>query len=213
MLVYCLHHGCREMINEKIVAFLLESVPREKRLQHNGSSNFDKNVANYVPEKGPKKGTMCSPIEMAIQLRRIDIAKRFVKAGADPICADVKLTEQILPLFLEFHEFGTNHYFSWLLHEHIPHDEISTFIEKVLEREGIIFHEYARKNFEKESGRHHVHAPLTCGHAEMISRFLEQFPKTDGEDTVRVKDSAGRTALQIAAANGDLESFTTLLEK
>ena len=201
------------MIDEKMVAFLLDSIPREKRLQHNGSSNFDKNVVNYVPEKNPNQATMCSPIEMAIQLQRIDIAKRFVKAGADPICADVKLTEQVLPLFLEFYEFGTNHYFSWLLHEHIPHDGVSTFIDKVLERKGIIFHEYARENFEKESGRHHVHAPLTCGHANMIRRFLECFPKTDGADTLRVKDSAGRTALQIAAANGDLESFTTLLEK
>ena len=213
MLVYSLHHGCHQMIDTKMVRFLVNSIPKEKR-ELNGSSNFDNNVANYVPASTRKdiKGTMCSPIELAIQLQRTDIAKQLVQAGADPICANKELLDQVLPLFLEFYEFGTNRYFSWLLHEHILHDKVSTFIERVLEREAIIFGDYAKQTFEKGSGRHHIHAALTCGHAEMISKFIDRFSTIDGEDTLRVKDLAGRTALQIAAANGDLESFTTLLE-
>ena len=193
----------------------MNSIPQEKRQDPSGASNVDKNVASYVPEKTDLMimETMCSPIELALQLRRIDIAKRLVRNGADPIlCANKESSKRIIPLFLEFYEFGTNHYYSWLLHEHIPHEETSAFIESVLERREAIFGDYARQTFEKGSGRHYLHAPLTCGHAGMIRAFLREFPTIDGEDTLRVKDKAGRTALQIAAANGDIESFTTLLE-
>ena len=195
-----------------MITSLVKTIPEDKHLEDNQQSNFDNNVADYVPERAEKerKGTMCSPIELAIQLQRTDIAKQLVQAGANPIC--INDDPQILPLFLEFYEFGTNHFFSWLLHEHMQHSDISKFIETVLEKETIIFGQYAKKYFKENAGRHHVHAPLTCGHTEMIKKFVQCFPTTDGQDTLRVKDCAGRTALQIAATNGDLESFTTLME-
>ena len=214
-LVYCLHHGCPDRIDDKMVTYLVNSIPEEKRQEPSGTSNVDKNVANYVPEKKDPMitETMCSPIELALQLRRIDIAKKLVRGGADPIlCANRESSRRIIPLFLEFYEFGTNLYYSWLLHEYIPHEETSAFIESVLERREAIFGDYARQTFEKGSGRHYLHAPLTCGHAGMIKAFLREYSTVNGEDTLRVKDKAGRTALQIAATNGDVESFTTLLE-
>ena len=216
IMIYSLHHGCAEKINSKMITFLINSIPKDKLWEQKEGirqSNFDNNIIYHFPEKG-KIRDLCSPIELAIQLQRFDVAKKFVQAGANPICADLRLgiVQQTLPLFLEFFEFGTNHYFSWLLHEHLPQGDVSRFIEEVLDKKDIIFCEYAKTFFKTGAGRHHLHAPLTCGHEEMIWKFLERFPTTDdNEDTLRVKDSAGRTALQIAAANGDSISVDTLL--
>lgn len=194
-----------------MITTLVKTIPEDKLLEENQQSNFDNNVADYVPERAEKeKKCTCSPIELAIQLQRTDIAKQLVEAGANPIC--INNPPQILPLFREFYEFGTNHFFSWLLHEYEQHSDTSKFIDTVLEKETIIFGEYAKKIFKEKAGRHHVHALLTCGHTEMIKKFVDRFKTTDGQVTLRVTDSAGRTALQIAATNGDLESFTTLLE-
>ena len=213
MMTYALHHGCPEMIDEKMITVLIKSIPEDKLWKETeGStkvSNFDDNIVYHIPDKSNEPGEACSPVELAIQLQRMDIAKQFVQAGANPICAIDTVVEQILPLLLEFFEFGTNHYISWLLHEHLPPHEISGFIEKVLEKEPMIFSDYARDEFKDGAGRHHVHALMTCGHKEMIKRFITRFKEKD--DMLRVKDCADRTALQIAATNGDLESVDTLL--
>ena len=214
MLIYCLHYGCPERIDEKMVKHLIDCIPEEMLWeQREGArrSNFDRNVVFHIPDKS-KGCELCSPIELAIQLQRIDIAKQLVQAGADPICA-VQDVEQIIPLFIEFFEFGTNRYMSWLLNEHLPQDEVPRFIEKVLDKKAMIFSNYARKEFRNGAGRHHAHAALTCGHEEMIKKFIERFPTTEnGQEMLKVKDIAERTALQIAAANGDLDSVNALLK-
>lgn len=215
MLTYALHHGCPEMIDYKMIKFLIKSIPEDKLSKETEKmSNFDNNTAYHiiVGKKANERNELCSPVELAIQLQRTDIAKQFVQAGANPICVS-DATEQILPLLLEFFEFGTNHYMSWLLHEHLHPHEISGFIEQVLEKGPMIFSNYAKKEFKEEAGRHHVHGLLTCGHKQMIKEFIERYPESDGEDMLRVKDSADRTALQVAAANGDLESVHTLLSE
>ena len=215
MMIYCLHHGCPEMIDEKMVKHLINRIPNNKLQEQNGDvwrSNLDRNVAYHIPDKS-KTRELCSPVELAIQIQRIDIAKQLVQAGADPICSVHDVVEQIIPLFIEFFEFGTNHYMSWLLHEHLPQGEVPGFIEKVLEKKAMIFSNYAKGEFKDEAGRHHVHAALTCGHEVMIRKFIERFPTTDdGQPMLKVKDSSDRTALQVAAANGDLESVNTLLK-
>ena len=215
VLIHCLHHGCPEKISTKMVLHLINSIPQDKLWDEKEEgirrSNFDQNIIYHIPAKSMLR-ELCSPIELAIQLQRIDIAKKIVQAGANPICADPNIVQQTLPLFLEFFEFGTNQYMSWLLHEHLSQSEISKFIEDVLKMKEVIFCDYAKESFKTGAGRHHLHAPLTCGHEEMIWKFLERFPTTDeNEDTLRVKDSANRTALQIAAANGDDKSVHTLL--
>ena len=215
MMIYCLHHGCPEMIDEKMVKHLINCIPNDKLQEQNGDvwqSNLDRNVAYHIPDKS-KTRELCCPVELAIQIQRIDIAKQLVQAGADPICSVHDVVEQIIPLFIEFFEFGTNHYMSWLLHEHLSQDQVSGFIEKVLEKKAMIFSDYAKEEFKNGAGRHHVHAALTCGHEEMIKKFVKQFPTTDnGQNMLKVKDLAERTALQIAAANGDSESVIALLK-
>ena len=214
MMIYCLHQGCAQLIDDKMVKYMIDIIPKEKLWEQNEGNyhcNFDSNVTYHLPEKS-QVWEACTPIELAIQMQRIDIAKQLVQAGANQICV-TEDEDQIIPLFLEFYEFGTNHYMSWLLHEHLSQDEVPGFIEKVLEKKAMIFSDYAKKEFKDEAGRHHVHAALTCGHGTMIKKFIEHFPTTnDGQDMLKVKDSSDRTALQVAAANGDLESVSTLLK-
>ena len=219
MMTYALHHDSHEMIDKRMITFLIESIPDERFWERGETttvtiSNFDHSVLYIRP--GPVEGDrdlMCSPVHLAIQLQRTDIAKLFVQAGANPIHAE-NSSEPIIPLICEFYEFGTNHFISWLLHKHKEPHQISGFIQKVLEMKPMIFSQSAKDKFKNEAGRHHVHAFLTCGHKEMIQEFIERFPTTDeNEDTLRVKDPADRTALQIAAANNDLESVDTLLSK
>ena len=213
MMIYCLHNGNPEAIDEKMIKHLIDSIPRGKLLNQDMAiqhCTLDTKVVYHVHEKS-EVWELCSPIELAIQIQRIDIAKQLVQAGANPICATDD-PEQIIPLFLEFYEFGTNHYMSWLLHEHFPQDQIPGFIEDVLQKEIMIFSDYAKEEFKNGAGRHHVHAALTCGHEGMIRKFIERFLTTDdGQPMLKVKDSTERTALQIAAANGDLESVNALL--
>ena len=213
MMIYCLHHGCPERIDGKMIEYLINQIPENRLWEETDGvrqSNFDNNVVFHIPDRSTD-WEICCPLELAIQMQRIDLAKQMVQAGANPVCADEALVEQILPLFIEFYEFGTNQYMSWLLHEHLAQDEIPNFIESVLEKKDMIFSEYAKESFKKEAGRHHVHAALTCGHEEMITKFIKRFPTDDGKKILKVKDCVDRTALQIASANGDLESVTTLL--
>ena len=214
MMIYCLHNGCPEKISGKIIEYLINQIPEIRLWMETDGvrrSTFDNDVAYHIPDNSEILN-LCCPLELAIKMQRIDLAKQIVHAGANPVCADESIVEQILPLFNEFYEFGTNHYMSWLLHEHLPQSEISGFIDSVLEREDIIFSEYSKKSFRETAGRHHVHAALTCGHEEMITKFIEHFPTDDdGQNMLKVKDCADRTALEIAATNGDLESVTALL--
>ena len=214
MMIYCLHQGNVQQVDDKMVKYLIDIIPEEKlweQIEGTCRCNFDNNVIYHFPDKH-QLWEACTPIELAIQIQQINIAKQLVQAGANPICT-TEDEDQIIPLFLEFYEFGTNHYMSWLLHEHLSQDEVPGFIEKVLEKKAMIFSDYAKKEFKDEAGRHHVHGALTCGHEAMIRKFIECFPTTnDGQHMLKVKDSSDRTALQVAAANGDLESVNTLLK-
>ncbi len=149
-----------------------------------------------------------SPIELAIRLRRIDIVKLLVESGADPISPEYKWGIKIrgVPqIFYEYHGFGTNHYISWLLNEHIKSEDLPAFIEKVLDS-----FNPCGVNMSDAVGRHSAHAILTCGHEKMIARFLE----CHGSAFLNAKDDygKGKCALYISAEKGDLESVKILFK-
>ena len=135
----------------------------------------------------------------------MDIAKQLVMAGAHPIHPSLDDACGVLQVLNEFYEFGTNEYISWLLHQHLSLREIPQFIEDVVKLD--IFNEAGVRMFD-EVGRHPAHALLTCGNEDMVRRLFENHP----EIKVNVKDGTGRTALQIATENGDLESVMILLK-
>ena len=126
-------------------------------------------------------------------------------AGANPIHPSLDRASGVLQLLNEYYEFGTNEYIFWLLHQYLLSDEITPFIERVMNLD--IFNESGMRMFDTV-GRHPAHALLTCGNEEMVRRLLEKHP----EIKVNIKDGSERTALQIATENGDLDSVRILLK-
>ena len=149
-----------------------------------------------------------SPIQLAMNLKRMDIAQQLVKAGANPIHPSLDRVYDVPQLLTEFYEFGTNQYIAWLLHEHLPLNERPNFIKTVVELD--ICNEASMRLFNGV-GRHPAHALLTSGSEEMIMQFLDK-PGPSGANLLTVKDSTQRTALQIATKKGDLESVDILLK-
>ena len=145
-----------------------------------------------------------SPVELAISIKRIDIAGLLISAGANPIhISDV--VKGVPQLLHEYFEFGTNQFITWLLHQHLLSGEVPQFIERAVKLD--IFNSHGVAMFS-EVGRHPAHALLTCGNEEMVAKFLQEH----GKQHLTVKDSSGRTAMQIATERGDLESVEILLK-
>lgn len=149
-----------------------------------------------------------SPIEMAINLKRLDIAKLLVKAGSHPIDPRISMgykVEGIVQLLKEYYEFGTNYYITWLFREYLLSDSLPGFIEAVSNLD--ILEEATVSRFAGV-GRHPAHAILTCGNEDMVRRLVVQY----GSDLLTTKDKRGKSALQLAAEIGDLEAVETLIE-
>lgn len=197
VLVYSQHHDCPNMVDSTILQLLLKDAI---------SDDLNVNILHTFAVGSGQMVCICSPLELAILIQRLDVAKLMVKAGANSILADSDPSEAtgVIHLLSEYYEFGTNHYISWLLQEHLLSHEIPDFIEKVFEVK--IFNDDAMDMFS-EVGRHPAHALLTCGHEEMIKKLLQ----IHGDSMLTVTDTNGKTALQIAAGQGDLESVRILL--
>ena len=192
MLVYALHHGCSEEIDDEIAKCLLNN------------DKIDLNV-NVIYTNTHYNTAWCSIVELGIQNKRIDVAKQLVMAGANPIHPSLDNISGVAQILEEYYEFGTNEYMYWLLHQYLLPRDLPEIIKTVVNLD--IFNENGVIMFT-EVGRHPAHAVLTCGHEKMVRQFLE----THGTHMLYVKDTTGRTALQISAQKGDFESVNTLLK-
>lgn len=146
-----------------------------------------------------------SPIELAICIKRNDIASRLVEKGANPIHPSLDNVKGVPQLLVEYYEFGTNNYITWLFQQHLMSNEIPQFIENVVKVD--IFNKTCKRMFN-DVGRHPAHALLTCGNEELVRQFLGKY----GSSLLHVEDKTCRTALQIATESGDFESVTALLK-
>ena len=183
VLVYASIFRCSNTINIDIVQ-MLSNIPLNISILHH--KNFH------------------SPIELAIDLKRFDMVKLFVQSGAQPCMPVGNEVMGAMQLLREYYDFGTNQYITWLLHEYLLSDDLPEFIEAVVNLD--IFSDATMKLFAGV-GRHPAHAILTCGHEEMIRKFIEHH----GSELLIVKDNGGKSALQIAAERGDLETITVLI--
>lgn len=152
--------------------------------------------------------TFSSPIELAINLKRLDIAKLLVRSGAHPVDPCIPTGKEfsgIIQLLKEYYEFNTNYYIKWLLHEHLLSHDLPEFIETVLSLN--ILNKTTMEMFARVM-RHPAHAILTSWHEEMTRKFVEFY----GSDILSSKDEDGKTALQIAVEKGDIESVLILVD-
>lgn len=146
---------------------------------------------------------IASPLSFAILLQRIDIAALLTEHGADPL---MYLGDGIPTCMVEYLHFGTNEYFTWLFQQHLVMSEIAKFINQLLPKKNDILSEYCVEMFN-DYYKHPIHAILTCGNEDVIRYFLA------GDMTLLTKtDPNGRTALQIAAGQGDVVSVKLLLK-
>lgn len=198
LMTYTLHHACSEQIDCEIVKCLV-----------NKGMNLDVDVICVLDPHSTNDHmnfvSWCSVVELGIMNKRIDVAKLLVISGANPIHPSLEHISGVVQLLEEYYDFGTNDYMRWLVHEHLLSHELHDFIETVVNLD--VFNESGIWMFN-EVGRHPAHAVLTCGHEELARRFLVRH----GSDMLYVKDVTERTALQISAQRGDLESVRTLLK-
>ena len=194
VMVHNLHHNCPEVVDSETVQCLIDT-------------DLNVNVIYFLSiTNSGRSYDWCTPIELAISIRRLDIAKQLVIAGANPIHPTLDdRASGVIQLLGEYFEYGTNHYISWLLHEHLLSHEIPQFIEDVMKVD--IFNDIGNRMFNR-AGRLAAHAFLTCGSEEMAMLLLEHH----GNHLLTIKDTSNRTALQVAAQMGDLESVNILLK-
>ena len=142
-------------------------------------------------------------LEMAISFQRFDIAEMLVKAGADPILGGDGTTSSI---FIEYVQFGTKKFVKWLLEDFLSSDQIQAFVDRLLDT-GVMFREMMRHIVTLSYGKNASHTFLLSGHEMAIRRLVDKRP-----DLLKEADYFGRTALHLAARDGDIASVTILLD-
>ena len=141
-------------------------------------------------------------LELAISFQRFDIVQVLIEAGADPIlCGDGVVS----PLLVEYTIFGTFNFIRWLLNNHLNEAKIPAFIDRLLET-GVLFRDDMKHTLMEVYGRNPAHAFLLCGHEQTIKYLIQKKPELLGEC-----DPFERTALHLAAEEGDLDSVKILL--
>ena len=142
-------------------------------------------------------------LEMAISFQCIDIAKMLVKKGADPIlCGDGIIS----PVFFEYGYLGTSVFIQWLLEEYQSQGEIPAFIDRFLSS-NVLYREEMRHTITTVFGRNPAHTFLLSGNEEAITYLVEK-----NRDILKECDLFGRTALHLAARDGDVTSVKILLD-
>ena len=156
--------------------------------------------------------------ELAVFFQRLDLVEVLIKAGVDPIlCGDGSMS----PLLLEYANFGTHQVLRWLLNHHYSTPlQRSDFIDRLIST-GVLFRRSVRNTFSGTYGKNPVHALLLCGHGEFISELVQKRPHQveqrrqlveERVEPVEERDPFGRTALHLAAEEGDSESVSILLD-
>lgn len=142
-----------------------------------------------------------------------EVAKVLVEhSRVDPITGGTPTGEafNVVPMFQEYCHAGTNIYIRWLCKEHVPNHKRGEFVDRVLKCITSM-----KKNRDFSTW---VYARRTPSHAILMSRHQEtvallvQKGKEQDEDFLTETNSTGKTALHMAAENGDLESVKILLQ-
>ena len=142
-------------------------------------------------------------LELAINFQRFDIAQMLVNEGADPIyCGDGVVS----PLFLEYAQYCTHTFVKWVLSDHLNQSTVPGFIDRLVES-GVLFRERMQHTITTVYGRNAAHAILLCGHEQAIQCLVDKCP-----DVLKECDSFKKTALHIAAEDGNITSVKILLD-
>lgn len=107
---------------------------------------------------------------------------------------------------MEHAYYGTNTFLRWYLCEYLEQTHIQNFVQHLV-KSGVLRRKRVKKLFLSNYGKNPMHAILLCGHRKTITilKAKPEFP-----DLLNEHDSHKRTALHIAAINGDMVSVRIL---
>ena len=173
--------------------------------------NLSINIINYFIKKGTVLSRVLTAgisqnttaLEVAINLKRFDIAQALVQEGLNPIRGGEPISP---PVLMEYIQFGSHHFISWVLNKHLNPEEVPNFVRALLEK-GVFFNK-ATNRFAEGFGRNTAHAILLCGRKEAVHTLIDEKP-----DILKECDPFKKTALHIAAEKGDMNTINILLEK
>ena len=142
-------------------------------------------------------------LEVSVNLQRFDIVQALVEKGVDPISGG---EPDSLPILMEYLQFGSHHFISWVLNEHLNPQEVPNFVRSLLDKG--VFSNESTNQFAEVLGRNTAHAILLCGKKEAVHTLLDEKPHF-----MKTCDPFKKTALHIAAEKGDINTINILLER
>lgn len=192
-LIHCVHHNLPEVLDTEIVQQLIDP------------STINVIYYYHIPAD-PAAGIpwVCTQLEFSLLLQRMDIVELLLNNGADLFLKPIYNTPSLL---FEYFELGTSSLLSWLFDHYLCLDEIPDFINKVLEAD--ILQPTIVDVFNEWVHRHPVHAFLTCGNEEMARKLLHHY---SGRNLLAIREPTGRTALQVATDQGNLQAVKVLVK-
>ena len=173
-------------------------------------AKIDKSIVELFIKKGAQLSRVIrargcnnsTALVFAINHQRLDIIQLLIDNGVDPIlCGDGDVSS----LFTEYAHLSSHKFIQWLLNERIPESEIQSFINRILETQ-VLIRDTTKRRMNCKFYKAPAHAFLLCGHKLFIECLVEKKP-----ELVKEVDPFGRTALHLAAEEGDLDSVKILL--
>ena len=180
-------------------------------------SPLSRTITNLeVDGQGVRVGCSWSLLDLPLTVTAVngfEVAKVLVEFGkVDPITGSSPSGEafEIVPMFQEYCFNGSNRYIRWLCKDHIPNHKRKEFVDRVLKCITAMKNNPFFTTWIYEQ-RTPSHAILTSQHQETVA-LLVQKGKEQGEDFLAETNSIGKTALHMAAENGDEKSVKILLQ-
>ena len=203
LMVHCLVHNSEELNDTKLSYFT-----------DNGGNLNGKILVHHVGLDAKESDIKYGMLDLPLSMKKIDCAKWLVEKGVDLISGGNIDCEEfaVVPMFQEYRDYGTNKFICWAFNEYIPQHrgiDLKRIIKCII------------KMKEKDTDfkwwpsvqRVPAHAILTSQHKETIEQLVEiAKDEFDRLKLLKEKSCTGKTALHVAAENGDVESVHILLQ-
>ena len=201
LMVHCIVRSPEELNDTKLSYFT-----------DNGGNLNGKMLVHHVglaKESAIKYGML----DLPLSVKKIECAQWLVEKGVDLISGGNIDCEEyaIVPMFQEYRDHGTNKFICWAFNKYIPQHrgiDLKRIIKCII------------KMKEKDDDfkwwasvqRAPAHAILTSQHKETIEHLVEIANDEFGLNLLEEKSCTDKTALHVAAENGDVKSVHILLQ-
>ena len=203
-MLHCLIQGDYEMLSIEMLEYFIQKgaeLNGEIAIRHVGLDHSDSGGFPY------------GMLDLPLSMKRIDCGKLLVEKGVDLISGGSPEGEElyVVPMFQEYRDYGTNEFIRWAFKEYLPqHPEID--LKRIIQSIINMKEQDENSCFWQSVQRTPAHAILTSHHEETIKCLIQCAKDDFGLDLLAEQSCTGKTALHIAAENGDVESVHVLLQ-